>query len=99
MSEATDAPAFLDGEVGEAGRSLSAGQRQLLCLARALFRREQSRYSVVCLDEATASLDDICEKKIRVWFNVRIACYFNLYTAALLQREVMITKYLFNAID
>ncbi|KAM3176296.1 hypothetical protein ACTXT7_006791 [Hymenolepis weldensis] len=66
VSEATDAPAFLDGEVGEAGRSLSAGQRQLLCLARALFRRERSRYSIVCLDEATASLDDICEKKIRV---------------------------------
>ncbi|VUZ42717.1 unnamed protein product, partial [Hymenolepis diminuta] len=73
VSEATDAPAFLDGEVGEAGRSLSAGQRQLLCLARALFRRERSRYSIVCLDEATASLDDICEKKIRDLLNNEFA--------------------------
>lgn len=66
VGDANEASAFLDSEVGEAGRSLSAGQRQLLCLARALFRPGQAEYNVVCLDEATSSLDDTCEKKIQV---------------------------------
>ena len=56
--------AALDGgylhEVQERGRSLSAGQRQLLCLARALVLDPR----VLVLDEATSHLDLKSERRV-----------------------------------
>jgi ATP-binding cassette subfamily C (CFTR/MRP) protein 1 len=54
-------PDGLDQLVSENGQNLSSGERQLICICRAILRKSK----VVILDEATANIDMITEQKIQ----------------------------------
>lgn len=55
----------LSMEVKEGGKNFSAGQRQLLALARGMLKLKYSSSGILILDESTASLDHATDEQIQ----------------------------------
>jgi ABC-type multidrug transport system fused ATPase/permease subunit len=54
-------PKGLFMEITENGKNLSSGERQLICICRAVMRKSK----FVILDEATSNIDIVTEEKVQ----------------------------------
>tara|TARA_B100001063_G_C16762864_1_gene556918 strand:+ start:556 stop:2265 length:1710 start_codon:yes stop_codon:yes gene_type:complete len=75
----------IDLNLGEEGKLISAGQKQRICIARALYNDP----SVLILDEATSSLDQNTEKQILE----NLASYENNVTKIIVSHREMAKNY------
>ena len=62
-------PDGLDSDLGQGGVNVSGGQKQRLCIARAILKKP----SVLILDDSTSAVDTATDAKIREAFRTRLA--------------------------
>ena len=60
----------MNSELAESGLNLSVGQKQLVCLARALLRKNQ----ILILDKATSYVDPRCGAEPQEILNLTCKC-------------------------
>ena len=60
---------MLDAEVKKGGSNLSSGERQLICVARALLESAQ----ILILDEATSNLDGVSDNAVQELLRIEFA--------------------------
>lgn len=63
--EETEYSSLLNFSIGDNGDGLSSGEKALLCICRAILRKNK----IVILDEATANIDIETEQKIQELIN------------------------------
>ena len=82
----SDIREILEYEVGEGGSNFSLGERQLICLARAISRKPK----VLLMDEATASIDEATDNTIQEMLSTQ---FNNITTITIAHRLKTIIHY------